>query len=71
MATSPEPAADDADDLRPEYDFRSLRGVIRGKYAERYSEQLRVVRLAADVASAFEDEEAVNTALREYLQSKQ
>ncbi|MGC1275259.1 MAG: hypothetical protein WBC44_16255 [Planctomycetaceae bacterium] len=61
----------DTDDLRPEYDFRSLRGVTRGKYAERYSEQLRVVRLDEDVAAAFEDEDAVNAALREYLASKQ
>jgi hypothetical protein len=66
MATShdnPEPT----DDLEPEYDFRSLRGVVRGKYAERYRERLRVIRLAADVSTAFADEAAVNSALREYL----
>ena len=55
------------DELRPEYDFRSLRGVARGKYAARYQERLRVVRLATDVAAAFTDEAAVNAALREYL----
>ncbi|HEX6984853.1 MAG TPA: hypothetical protein VF170_05725 [Planctomycetaceae bacterium] len=55
------------DDLRPEYDFRSLKGVVRGKYAERYRERLRLVRLADDVASEFTDEDAVNAALREYL----
>lgn len=66
MATSPEP-----DDLRPEYDFRSLRGVVRGKYAARYREKLRVVRLADDVAGAFADEAAVNAALREYLRGRQ
>jgi hypothetical protein len=55
------------DDLEPEYDFRSLRGVVRGKYAERYRERLRVVRLAPDVSAAFADEDAVNAALREYL----
>ena len=59
-----------ADEMRPEYDFRSLKGVVRGKYAERYRERLRVVRLADDVAAAFDDEEAVNSALRQYLQSK-
>ena len=66
MATSP----DDpqlTDDLEPEYDFRSLRGVVRGKYVERYRERLRVVRLAPDVSAAFADEDAVNSALREYL----
>jgi hypothetical protein len=66
MATSPdEPEL--TDDLQQEYDFRSLRGVVRGKYAARYQERLRVVRLAADVSGAFADEAAVNDALREYL----
>jgi hypothetical protein len=66
MAISPDqPEA--IDDLEPEYDFRSLRGVVRGKYAERYRERLRVVRLAPDVSAAFADEAAVNSALREYL----
>ena len=59
------------DDLRPEYDFRSLRGVVRGKYAARYRERLRVVRLVEDVAPAFVDEAAVNAALRAYLQIRQ
>jgi hypothetical protein len=66
MATSPDdPGLDD--DPQPEYDFRSLRGVVRGKYAARYRERLRVVRLAEDVSAAFADEAAVNAALREYL----
>lgn len=66
MATSPDlPGSDD--DLQPEYDFRSLHGLFRGKYAVRYRERLRVVRLESDVSSAFEDEAAVNAALREYL----
>ena len=56
-----------SDDFQPEYDFRSLRGAVRGKYAERYRERLRVVRLATDVSAAFVDEAAVNAALREYL----
>jgi hypothetical protein len=59
------------DDLRPEYDFRSLKGVVRGKYSARYHERLRVVRLAADVSAAFADEAAVNDALREYLNWRQ
>ena len=66
MAASPdEPVS--SDDIQPEYDFRSMRGVVRGKYAARYQERLRVVRLAADVSAAFPDEDAVNGALREYL----
>ena len=59
------PAADD--EIRPEYDFRKMDGVVRGKYADAYKEHLRIVRLADDVALAFPTEAAVNNALREYL----
>ena len=69
MAISPD-RPEPADDLQTEYDFRSLQGVVRGKYATRYRERLRVARLAADVAAAFEDETAVNAALREYLRCR-
>lgn len=66
MATSPE-VSGPTDDVEPEYDFRSLQGVVRGKYAARFPERLRLVRLADDVSVAFADDEAVNAALREYL----
>jgi hypothetical protein len=66
MATSPEPA----DELRPEYDFRTMGSGVRGKYAARYRERLRLVRLAADVAASFPDEAPVNAALRAYLRSQ-
>lgn len=66
MAISPD---EPEDDLAAEYNFRELEGVVRGKYAERYHERLRTVRLAEDVASAFSDEAAVNDALREYLRT--
>lgn len=69
MATSPD-GPPTSDELRPEYDFRSLRGVVRGKYAARYGERLRIVRLADDVAGSFADEAAVNAALREYLRNR-
>lgn len=69
MAASPESPAED--DLEPEYDFRSLKGVVRGKYAARYRERLRLVRLEEDVAASFADEAAVNAALREYLRWRQ
>ena len=69
MAASPDETGPVEDDLRPEYDFRSLQGVVRGKYAARYRERVRVVRLADDVAGAFADEAAVNEALREYLRT--
>jgi hypothetical protein len=71
IATSPDESGPAGDELRPEYDIRSMQGVVRGKYAARYRERLRVVRLADDVAAAFADEAAVNAALREYLQGRQ
>ncbi|HEX3150535.1 MAG TPA: hypothetical protein VHR66_20830 [Gemmataceae bacterium] len=71
MATSPDESVTSGDEMRPEHDFRLLRGVVRGKYAARYRERLRVVRLADDVATAFPDESAVNAALREYLREHQ
>ena len=70
METSPDPV-EPTDELLPEYDFRTMRGVVRGKYAACYKEKLRIVRLADDVAGAFADETAVNAALREYLRDHQ
>jgi hypothetical protein len=52
------------DEMRAEYDLR--RGV-RGKYYERYRESRNIVLLDPDVAKAFHDSEAVNTALRQFL----
>jgi len=49
-------------DLRPEYDFHSMRLVARG--AGRKVPQDITVRLAPDVAEAFPDSESVNEALR-------
>lgn len=70
MASLPNEADSGGYGLRPEYDFPSLRGGVRGKYAARYRERLRVVRLADDVAAAFADEDAVNEALREHLRGR-
>lgn len=67
MADFPETPDDGDDEMREEYDFRSLQGVVRGKYAARYAEQLRTVRLDPDIAKAFADEAAVNAALRQFL----
>ena len=61
MATSPDDL-EPTDDLQPEYDFRSLQIVVRGKYAARCRKRLRVVRLDEDVSGAFPDEAAVNVA---------
>ena len=57
----------DRDELRPEYDFDYSKGV-RGKYYKRLLEEgANVVVLEPDVAKAFSDSGAVNTALRSLL----
>jgi uncharacterized protein (DUF4415 family) len=50
------------DDIRPEYDFHSLRLVARGPGRKPKGEV--TVQLSADVAEAFPDSQAVNEALR-------
>lgn len=62
MNHSTDPAEDD--ELRDEYDLTQLQGGVRGKYAQRYRAGTNIVRLDPDVAAAFPNEEAVNTALR-------
>ena len=53
------------DELRPEYDLRSLlKGGVRGKYAKKYREGTNLVLLEPDIAKAFPNEKAVNDALR-------
>jgi hypothetical protein len=55
-----------SDDIRPEYDFGSMKGV-RGKYYEQYRKGTNVVLLDPDIAEAFPTESAVNEALRGIL----
>ncbi|MGB2603316.1 MAG: hypothetical protein WBC78_06960 [Candidatus Sulfotelmatobacter sp.] len=55
------------DEIRPEYDFASMKGGIRGKYYEQYRKGANVVLLQPDVAEAFPTEDAVNEALRGIL----
>lgn len=52
------------DELLPEYDFASMPGGARGKYAAAYRQGTNLARLDPDVAEAFETDEAVNDALR-------
>ncbi|HYL16040.1 MAG TPA: hypothetical protein VEV41_23605 [Terriglobales bacterium] len=54
-------------DMRPEYDFASMKGGIRGKHFEEYRRGTNVVVLKPDVAEAFPTEDAVNEALRGIL----
>jgi hypothetical protein len=55
--------------LRPEYDFASMKGGIRGKHYGPYRKGTNVVLIEPDVAAAFPTEDAVNEALRGILDS--
>jgi hypothetical protein len=55
------------DDMRPEYDFVSMKGGVRGKYAQRAREGTNIVLIEPDVADAFPTERAVNEALKGVL----
>jgi hypothetical protein len=55
------------DDLRPEYDFASMKGGVRGKYAARARKGSNLVLLEPEIAEAFPSEAAVNEALRGVL----
>jgi hypothetical protein len=54
-------------DMRPEYDFASMKGGVRGKYANRYRAGTNLVLLDPELAEAFPTEAAVNNALRAVL----
>ncbi len=55
------------DHLRPEYDFASMKGGVRGKYVARLRKGSNLVLLEPEVAAAFPSAEAVNEALRGIL----
>lgn len=55
------------DDMRPEYDFASMKGGVRGKHAKRFREGTNIVLLDPAVVEAFPTEDAVNEALRGVL----
>ena len=52
------------DDRRPEYDFASMKGGVRGKYVARLRKGSNLVLLEPEVAAAVPSAEAVNEALR-------
>jgi len=51
-------------DVRPEYDFASMKGGVRGKYAARFGAGTTLVLLEPDIARAFPTDTAVNQTLR-------
>jgi hypothetical protein len=54
-------------DMRPEYDFASMKGGVRGKYAARFGTGTTLVLLEPDIARAFPTDAAVNQTLRVLL----
>ncbi len=56
--------SEEDDDMREEYDFSSMKGGIRGKYAGAFEKTAVTVLLDSDVAKVFPDAQAVNEALR-------
>lgn len=61
MSKTPDPATEEHDDMRPEYDFS---GAVRGITARRYAQGANVVVIAPDVLDVFPNAEAANDALR-------
>jgi hypothetical protein len=59
----------EATGLRPEYDFASMRGGVRGKYARQFKAGTTLVLLEPEVAEAFPTASAVNEALRAVLRA--
>jgi hypothetical protein len=57
---------DTSDDVREEYDFSNG---VRGKYVNRFPQDVVMVALAPDVAAAFPDAKSVNEALRVLLKA--
>jgi hypothetical protein len=53
--------------VRPEYRRSDLGEIVRGKYAHRLEESTNIVVLDPQVAKAFPNDDAVNTALRGLL----
>jgi hypothetical protein len=56
-----------ANDMRPEYDFASMKGGVRGKYVKQYREGTHLVLLDPELAEVFPAAAAGNEALRAVL----
>jgi hypothetical protein len=65
MSNNPNLEEED-DGMRKEYDFTHA---VRGKYADRFPQDVVMVTLAPDVAAVFPDADSVNEALRLLLKT--
>lgn len=55
--------------LRPEYKRSDFGEIVRGKYANRIRKSTNVIVLDPQVAKVFPNDEAVNNALRELIET--
>jgi hypothetical protein len=58
------------DEMRPEYKRSDFGKLVRGKYTERLRESSNVVVIEPELAKAFPNARAVNTALRRLLRER-
>ena len=59
-------------DLRPEYPPELIRSGTRGKYAQRYRDEgTNTAIIDPDLHKLFPDSDAVNRALRDYVDKRQ
>jgi len=54
----------ESEEMREEYDFETMKGGVRGKYAKAFEGTVTTILLDSDVAEVFPDAQAVNEALR-------
>ncbi len=55
-------------EMRPEYDFASMKGGVRGKYVNRFRAGTNLVLIEPELSEAFPTAAAVNEALRAALE---
>ena len=68
---SAEPMSSKDEDLRSEYPADLIKSGVRGKYAKRYREEgTNLVLIDPDLQKFFPDSEAVNRALRDYVDKR-
>ena len=62
--------SNEKDTLRDEYDAELIKSGVRGKYARRYAAGTNVVVLDPDLHRLFPTSEAVNAALRKFVEQQ-
>jgi hypothetical protein len=58
------------EDIRPEYDFASMKGGVHGRYMKRIRAGTNLVLLEPDITTAFPTDDAVYEALRGLLEKE-